>query len=145
MTFGGSEGEDEANQTDERIEFPFEFKALEVVLEGICGFHDSQTRELEAVAYPTLDELPTQDCIGAIDDTHIPATVFGRDTNSYWNRHGTISQNILAACNFDLEFIFVLSGWKGSSHDSNVLTDALSRNNGLKVLFFFCSICYLFF
>ncbi|XP_073120063.1 uncharacterized protein [Henckelia pumila] len=74
-----------------------------------------------------------KDCIGAIDGTHIPATVFGRDTNSYRNRHGTISQNVLAACNFDLEFIYVLSGWEGSAHDSSVLTDALSRNNGLKV------------
>ncbi|XP_073138098.1 uncharacterized protein [Henckelia pumila] len=38
-----------------------------------------------------------------------------------------------AACNFDLEFIYVLSGWEGSAHDLSVLTDALSRNNGLKV------------
>ncbi|XP_073049526.1 uncharacterized protein [Primulina eburnea] len=74
-----------------------------------------------------------KNCIGAIDGTHIPATVFGHDTNSYRNRHGTISQNVLAACNFDLEFIYVLSGWEGSAHDSNILTDALSRNNGLKV------------
>ncbi|XP_075478954.1 uncharacterized protein LOC142519816 [Primulina tabacum] len=74
-----------------------------------------------------------KDCIRAIDGTHIPAIVFGHDTNSYRNRHETISQNILAACNFDLEFIYVLSGWEGSAHDSNILTDALSRNNGLKV------------
>ncbi|KAG6524775.1 hypothetical protein ZIOFF_014714 [Zingiber officinale] len=74
-----------------------------------------------------------KDCIGAIDDTHIPAMVSGQDINSYRNRHGEISQNILAACNFDLEFIYVLSGWEGSAHDSLVLTDALSRNNGLKM------------
>ncbi|XP_073136803.1 uncharacterized protein [Henckelia pumila] len=74
-----------------------------------------------------------KDCIGAIDGTHIPATVFGRDNKSYRNRHGKISQNVLAACNFDLEFIYVLSVWEGFAHDSNVLTDALSRNNGLKV------------
>ncbi|WCJ40894.1 hypothetical protein M5689_021793 [Euphorbia peplus] len=70
-----------------------------------------------------------KDCIG----THIPAMVSGRDTSSYRNRHGTISQNVLAACNFDLEFIYVLSGWEGSAHDSKVLSDAISRNNGLKV------------
>ncbi|XP_042460406.1 uncharacterized protein LOC122043909 [Zingiber officinale] len=74
-----------------------------------------------------------KDCIGVIDDTHIPAMVSGQDINSYCNRHGEISQNVLAACNFDLEFIYVLSGWEGSAHDSLVLTDALSRNNGLKV------------
>ncbi|XP_075479525.1 uncharacterized protein LOC142520435 [Primulina tabacum] len=74
-----------------------------------------------------------KDCIGAIDGTHIPAIVFGHDTNSYRNRHRTIFQNVLAACNFDLEFIYVFSGWEGSAHDSNILADALSRNNGLKV------------
>ncbi|XP_021825410.1 uncharacterized protein LOC110766394 [Prunus avium] len=73
-----------------------------------------------------------KDCIGAIDGTHIPAMVTGVDVSSYRNRHGTISQNVLAACNFDLEFIYVLSGWEGSAHDSRVLNDALTRRNGLK-------------
>ncbi|KAL5760604.1 hypothetical protein ACOSP7_019115 [Xanthoceras sorbifolium] len=68
-----------------------------------------------------------------IDGTHIPAIVTGRDISSYRNRHGTISQNVLAACNFDLEFIYVLSGWEGFAHDSKVLSDVLSRRNGLKV------------
>ncbi|CAL9007573.1 unnamed protein product [Prunus brigantina] len=74
-----------------------------------------------------------KDCIGAIDGTHIPAMVRGRDVSSYRNRHGKISQNVLAACNFDLEFMYVLSGWEGSAHDSKLLHDALSRRNGLKV------------
>ncbi|XP_019158190.1 PREDICTED: uncharacterized protein LOC109154905 [Ipomoea nil] len=74
-----------------------------------------------------------KDCVGAIDGTHIPAMVTGRDVSSYRNRHGIISQNVLAACNFDLEFIYVLSGWEGSAHDSNLLSDSLSRRNGLKV------------
>ncbi|KAI9176416.1 hypothetical protein LWI28_002534 [Acer negundo] len=50
------------------------------------------------------------DCIGGIDSTHIPVMIIGRDVSSYCNRHGTISQNVLAACNFDLEFMYVLSG-----------------------------------
>ncbi|KAL5754519.1 hypothetical protein ACOSP7_022739 [Xanthoceras sorbifolium] len=36
-------------------------------------------------------------------------------------------------CNFDLEFIYVLSGWERSAHDSKVLSDVLARRNGLKV------------
>ncbi|KAL3614347.1 hypothetical protein CASFOL_042421 [Castilleja foliolosa] len=74
-----------------------------------------------------------KDCIGAIDGTHIPAMVRGRDVSSYRNRHGKISQNVLAACNFDLEFMYVLSGWEGSAHDSKILNDAITRRNGLKV------------
>ena len=43
-----------------------------------------------------------QDCVGAIDGTHIPAMVVGCEVSRYRNRHGKISQNVLAACNFDL-------------------------------------------
>ncbi|XP_048629913.1 uncharacterized protein LOC125602115 [Brassica napus] len=43
------------------------------------------------------------------------------------NRKGDISQNVLAACNFDLEFIYVLSGWEGSAHDSKILNDVLRK------------------
>ncbi|CAL2240256.1 unnamed protein product [Prunus armeniaca] len=89
-----------------------------------------------AVLYATVHpEFPNsfRDCIGAIDGTHIPAIVRGRDVSNYHNRHGNISQNVLAACNFDLEFMYVLSRWEGSAHDSKVLSDALSRRNGLKV------------
>ncbi|XP_010475193.1 PREDICTED: uncharacterized protein LOC104754661 [Camelina sativa] len=68
-----------------------------------------------------------KNCVGAIDGTHIPATVVGREVASYRNRKGTISQNVLAVCNFDLEFIYILSGWEGSAHDSRVLSDALTR------------------
>ncbi|KAH6818771.1 nuclease HARBI1-like protein [Perilla frutescens var. frutescens] len=45
-----------------------------------------------------------KDCIGVIDGTHIPTM-----------------------------FIYVLSGWEGSAHDSKLLSDALSRRNGLRV------------
>ncbi|XP_048447280.1 uncharacterized protein LOC125480434 [Pyrus x bretschneideri] len=72
-----------------------------------------------------------KDCVGAIDGIHIPAMVKGREVSSYRDRHGKISQNVLASCNFDLEFIYILSGWEGSAHDSKVLSDALSRRNGL--------------
>ena len=51
--------------------------------------------------------------------------ITGRNKSNYRNCHGTISQNVLVACNFDLKFMYVLSGWEGSAHDSKVLSDAL--------------------
>lgn len=42
------------------VEVPFEFRALEVALEGICSFLDARTRELETAAYPALDELTSK-------------------------------------------------------------------------------------
>ena len=46
-----------------------------------------------------------EDCIGAIDGTHIPVTVSLSD--------------------FDMWFIFVVTGWPGSVHDTRVLLDTL--------------------
>ncbi|GMP72633.1 hypothetical protein CsSME_00030585 [Camellia sinensis var. sinensis] len=39
---------------------PFEFRALEVALEIVCTFLDSQAAELEIEAYPLLDELASK-------------------------------------------------------------------------------------
>ncbi|KAL5753781.1 hypothetical protein ACOSP7_022001 [Xanthoceras sorbifolium] len=44
-----------------------------------------------------------------------------------------INKKMNIFCNFDLEFIYVLSGWERSAHNSKVLSDALSRRNELKV------------
>ncbi|XP_020549929.1 magnesium transporter MRS2-I-like isoform X1 [Sesamum indicum] len=65
LAIGRGEGEEEELPesrnseagTEQQTEFPFEFRALEVALEGICSSLDAQTRELEVAAYPALDEL----------------------------------------------------------------------------------------
>jgi len=44
--------------------------------------------------------------------------MFAPDAPSYRNRKAYTSQNVLAACNFDLEFIYVLRGWEGTAHES---------------------------
>nr|DAD35891.1 TPA_asm: hypothetical protein HUJ06_006531 [Nelumbo nucifera] len=49
------------------------------------------------------------------------------------NKNGFLSQNVLAACSFDLKFHYVLAGWEGSATDSRVLNSALTRRNNLKV------------
>jgi hypothetical protein len=65
-----------------------------------------------------------RDCVGAIDGTHIPAFVSEDKRAPYRNHKGTISQNVLAACSFDLKFVYVLSGWEGSASDSLVYQSA---------------------
>lgn len=51
---------------------------------------------------------------------HVPIELQPR----YRNRKGTLSQNILAVCNFDMQFVYILAGWEGSAHDARVLSDA---------------------
>ncbi|RID73157.1 hypothetical protein BRARA_B00325 [Brassica rapa] len=51
------QGDAEAGEEDES---PFEFRALEVVLEAICSLLAARTTELETSAYPALDELTSK-------------------------------------------------------------------------------------
>jgi hypothetical protein len=54
-----------------------------------------------------------QNCIGAIDGTHIPITIAEEIAAPYRNRKGTLSQNVMVACDFDLNFTFISCGGKG--------------------------------
>ncbi|TXG63762.1 hypothetical protein EZV62_010756 [Acer yangbiense] len=47
----------EGQEQEDDVEFPFEFRALEVALEAICSYLDACTRELETDAYPALEDL----------------------------------------------------------------------------------------
>lgn len=71
------------------------------------------------------------DCLGALDGTHIDVHVHPQEHPRYRNRKGHLSQNVLAVCDFDLQFTYVLAGWEGSAHDSTVLRDAI-LNHGFK-------------
>ena len=45
---------------------------------------------------------------------------------AYRNRKGFTSQNVLAVVDFDIKFTYLVVGWEGSVHDSQVLRDAMS-------------------
>ncbi|KAL6838216.1 hypothetical protein ACP4OV_031964 [Aristida adscensionis] len=68
-----------------------------------------------------------QNCIGAIDGTHIPITISEDKTPPYRNRNGTLSQNVMLVCNFDLNFTFISCGWEGSASDAGVLRSAICQ------------------
>jgi hypothetical protein len=68
-----------------------------------------------------------QNCLGAIDGTHVPITISEDKQAPYRNRKGTLSHNVMIACNFDLNFTFISSGWEGSATDARVLRSALLK------------------
>ncbi|KAK5826609.1 hypothetical protein PVK06_021535 [Gossypium arboreum] len=74
-----------------------------------------------------------KDCIGALDGTHVRASVPLSIQGRFRSRKGGTTQNVLAAITFDLKFSYVLAGWEGSAHDSRILSDALSRPRGLRI------------
>ncbi|KAL6583482.1 hypothetical protein OROMI_005560 [Orobanche minor] len=72
-------------------------------------------------------------CLGALDGTYIQMQVPAVDKPRYRSRKGDIATNVLAVCDINERFVYVLSGWEGSAADGRVLKDAVSRENGLKV------------
>ena len=55
------------------------------------------------------------------------------DKPRYRSMKNEIATNVLGVCSQDMQFIYVLPGWKGSVADSRVLRDAISRRHGLRV------------
>jgi hypothetical protein len=51
-----------------------------------------------------------QNCLGAIDGTHVPITITEDRAPPYRNRKGTLSHNVMVICDFDLNFTFVPCG-----------------------------------
>jgi hypothetical protein len=58
------------------------------------------------------------DAIGAIDGTHIPCHPDGKECDATRNRKGTLTQNCLAACTFNMSFLYILSSQEGSAADA---------------------------
>lgn len=90
----------------------------------------SDTPSYPRITHDTKYKEYFKNCIGALDGTHIAAWVPASQAPPYRNRKGYISQNVLAACDFNMEFTYVLAGWEGSAHDCRVLEDSI-ENGGL--------------
>ena len=42
---------------------------------------------------------------------------------------GIPTQNLMAACDFDMLFTFVWSGWEGTTHDTRIFFEALKNDD----------------
>lgn len=59
-----------------------------------------------------------RNAIGAMDGTHINCCPSAADRQASRNRKGGVSQNCLACVSFCMRFLYVLSGWEGSTADA---------------------------
>ncbi|KAF0748085.1 hypothetical protein AaE_007474 [Aphanomyces astaci] len=62
-------------------------------------------------------------CRMAMDGTHIPVAVPSSMVARFQSRKG-VTMNVLAACDFDLKFTFVLAGWEGTAGDGKMFEAA---------------------
>ena len=98
--------------------------ALNILYQSNCILPQSNTPIASTILNNSKFALYFSDCLGALDGTYIEMYIPILLQPKYQNRKGTISQNVLAVCNFDMKFVYILAGWEGSAHDSRVLLDA---------------------
>lgn len=91
------------------------------------------------IQLPSFDGVPHQirrnsecflffkDFVGAIDGTHISASVPASDQIPYHGKHTVTIQNVMAGCSFDMRFTYVLSGWEGTANDSRVFLECVNH------------------
>ena len=70
-----------------------------------------------------------KDCIGALDGTHVSAWAPTTKQTAFRGRKILVTQDVMVVCDFDMMFIFVYTGWEGTTNDSRVLFDALKPEN----------------
>ncbi|XP_040965090.1 putative nuclease HARBI1 [Gossypium hirsutum] len=104
-----------------------------VVLEKVSRM----ATDLIALEDPFFSSIPEQirndsrymphfkDCIGAIDGTHIAAILPPNEQIPYIGRKCIPTQNVMAVCDFNMCFTFVMAGWEGSAHDTRIFLDAI--------------------
>nr|GEU51197.1 hypothetical protein [Tanacetum cinerariifolium] len=68
--------------------------------------------------------------VGALDGTLIHARVPINKQHLYRGRgKGDCYQHVLAICDFNMMFTFLVAGWKGVGHDSRILLEAIRNQN----------------
>ena len=78
-----------------------------------------------------------KDCRGVIDGSQFNSWVQDEATVHCCNRKGFISQNVLAICDWDLQFLYILSGWEGSAADSRIFEYAAQKDLHLPCGYYF--------
>ncbi|KAJ0052320.1 hypothetical protein Pint_03285 [Pistacia integerrima] len=112
-----------------------------LVLLGLANALNIRGRRRAAISYAkAIPKNSTNErwkwfknCLGALDGTYIKVHVPANDIPRYRSRKSEIATNVLGVCTPDMQFIYVLHGWEGSTADGRVLRNAITRRNGLKV------------
>lgn len=74
-----------------------------------------------------------QNYVGVINGTHVQVCVSAENQILFIDRKGVLTQNIMAACNYDMQFIFVWVRWENSAHNTWIFLDAIDNHN-IKIL-----------
>ncbi|KZZ93606.1 Transposase, IS4-like protein [Ascosphaera apis ARSEF 7405] len=103
--------------------------AFHLVVNLLCQLHEKYV-QMKPASYSkeALDGTNVwpymEGCIGAIDGTYLLLQSPAKQQPRWRNRKGFIPQNVLACCDFDMNFTFIFAGMEGSAHDCRILHKA---------------------
>ena len=66
--------------------------------------------------------------VGAIDGTHFKAKIPKDQQEAYRNRKGTMTWNVLASVDMDMNVAYILPGWEGSATDHRLWSIARMKD-----------------
>ncbi|KAL2893163.1 putative nuclease HARBI1 [Bienertia sinuspersici] len=130
-----------ASNRDVQERFQHSSETVSRIFKEVMDAMDGLSRDILRPRDPEFKEIPShivndarymphfKDCIGAIDGTHIDIITAEEDQLRYRGRKGTSTVNVMVACDFDLLFTYVLTGWEGSAHDSRIFLDAIGNES----------------
>ncbi|KAL8548334.1 hypothetical protein ACS0TY_007600 [Phlomoides rotata] len=93
----------------------------------------SDYRKNEEIRHLVLSQTSGIGCLGALDGTYVDVQVHTVDKPRYRIRKGQVTVNVLGVCDMNMKFVYILTGWEGSTADSRVLLDAINRPHGIRV------------
>ncbi|XP_062088771.1 uncharacterized protein LOC133795333 [Humulus lupulus] len=73
--------------------------------------------------------LGNEDCVEAINGTHVSAVAPTLKQLAFRGRKVDVTQNVMAACSYNMMFTYVYAGWEGTANDSRVLLDAMRKDD----------------
>ncbi|XP_028550974.1 uncharacterized protein LOC110111771 [Dendrobium catenatum] len=94
---------------------------MEIIAPGDKFFHDIPEKIINDTRYMSY----FKDCIGVIDGTHVDARIPVEEQAAYIGRYHSLTQNVIAACDFNMCFTFVSPGWEGSAHAVRIFKHAV--------------------
>ncbi|GKE14046.1 hypothetical protein Tco_1421623 [Tanacetum coccineum] len=97
------------------------------VLDKMLVFSEEVIRQITFNPNPNIPgNIRRERAVGALDGTLIHASVPSHKQNVYRARgRGDCYQNVLAICDFNMIFTYIVAGWEGTAHDARILNEAL--------------------
>ncbi|XP_019256496.1 PREDICTED: uncharacterized protein LOC109234912 [Nicotiana attenuata] len=119
------------NTTNRELAFIFRLfgetisRHFHIVLRAILGLYEKFIKQ------PDGSQVPSE--IASNPRFYPYFKVSQREAPRYRGRKDYPTQNVLAACTYDLKFIYVLAGWEGTTSDSRIMKEASNRQDPLKL------------